>query len=176
VWRPAAGDPQGRPAPRAPAAGKRAAGPALFPLPEPPATPLPALPEYGARVRCRLEMELLGFCTSHHPLDFYAARSASQQPIEIAHLDAHVGRHVAVVGWLVTTRRTRTARGEAMRFLSLEDRSGVVEGVLFPDAYRRFGHRLRGAGPYLARGQVTASAGSVGLRIAYLELWEEAGD
>jgi DNA polymerase-3 subunit alpha len=42
-------------------------------------------------------------------------------------------------------RRVQTKSGEQMLFLTLADRSGLVECVLFPDAYRRFAQAARGA-------------------------------
>ena len=41
-----------------------------------------------------------------------------------------------------------------MKFISIEDRSGLVEVTLFPPAYRRLGHLLTTTGPYLVQGQV----------------------
>ena len=41
-----------------------------------------------------------------------------------------------------------------MRFLTLEDGEGLIECVLFPDALRRLGPRLRGSGPFLLEGVV----------------------
>jgi DNA polymerase III alpha subunit len=52
-----------------------------------------------------------------------------------------------------------------MRFLTLEDRTGTVEAVLFPAAYRRFGHLLRGAGPYLLRGRMEDAHGAPSLTV-----------
>ena len=75
----------------------------------------------------------------------------------------HVGRRVTFVGWLVTTRRAVTRSHEYMEFLTLEDRHGVVEAVMFPDAYRRCGREVAEAGCYRVRGVVKEQHGSVSL-------------
>ncbi|MBK9384325.1 MAG: DNA polymerase III subunit alpha [Planctomycetes bacterium] len=132
----------------------QAAGSELFPSPEPAEPRVPSLPELDAQRRAQLELELLGFTTAHHPLDFFEELLSAANPVPCAELPQRRGQRVTIVGWLVTTRRARTSNGEWMRFLSLEDRSGIAETVLFPAVYRRYGDRLRGLGPYIARGIV----------------------
>ena len=71
---------------------------------------------------------------------------------------------------MTTTRRIRTKSGEFMRFMTIEDRTGTVEAVIFPDAYRRYGHLLRGHGPYLLKGRVDDAHGAKTLTVAHLAL------
>jgi DNA polymerase III subunit alpha len=80
-------------------------------------------------------------------------------------LAQYVGRTVAVAGFVVTDRRVRTAKGRYMKFLMLEDLSGTVEAVLFPEAYHRCGPRLAGPGPFLATGLVRRDHGSLTLDV-----------
>jgi len=47
-----------------------------------------------------------------------------------------------------------------MRFLTLEDPSGLAEVVLFSDAYERDGHRLTNRGPFLISGRVDNQLGA----------------
>jgi DNA polymerase III alpha subunit len=41
-----------------------------------------------------------------------------------------------------------------MKFLTLEDRYGLCEAVMFPKAYSQYGHLVKGYGPYLVTGTV----------------------
>jgi DNA polymerase III alpha subunit len=41
-----------------------------------------------------------------------------------------------------------------MKFLTLEDRDGLCEAVMFPNAYSQYGHLVKGYGPYSVRGTV----------------------
>ncbi len=41
---------------------------------------------------------------------------------------------------MVADRINRTTAGELMKFVTLADRTGFVETLLFPPAYQRFGH------------------------------------
>jgi DNA polymerase III alpha subunit len=74
--------------------------------------------------------------------------------VPIEHISRYIGRRIKLAGILVTTRRVRTVRGEHMRFLTLEDMTGTVETVLFPEAYRRWGSAICSLGPYLLSGTV----------------------
>ena len=66
-------------------------------------------------------------------------------------------------GWLAASRRVRTADERWMRFLTLEDTTGLAEVVVFPDVYERDGHRLTTRGPYLVSGRAEDQLGSVTL-------------
>jgi DNA polymerase III alpha subunit len=74
------------------------------------------------------------------------------------------GGRVALRGWTAATRRALTEAGEWMRFLTLEDESGLAEVVLFPPIYRRDGHLLGSCGPHLVSGVVEDHFGAATLR------------
>ena len=69
--------------------------------------------------------------------------------IPVARLSEFAGRSVQVCGLMVADRINSTQQGELMKFVTLADRSGFVEMILFPDAYKRFGY-LTAAHPILA--------------------------
>ena len=48
-----------------------------------------------------------------------------------------VGETVRVAGTRLTLHRSLTSKNEWMAFLTLEDLEGMLDVVLFPDAYRR---------------------------------------
>ncbi len=123
----------------------------------------PRLPPYPKEKLVEAEFEVLGLSATAHPLEFFEDWFREKGVVPAARLGEHAGEIAAVGGWLVTTRRVRTRNGSAMRFLTLEDRTGTVEAVLLPDVYRRFGHLLRGHGPYLLRGRVENRHGAVTL-------------
>jgi DNA polymerase III alpha subunit len=63
-----------------------------------------------------------------------------------------------------------------MKFITLEDASGIVEATLFPEAYRRLGHLTAGGGPYLVEGVMEFRQGFPSLSIADLEPLGASGD
>ncbi|HET6201295.1 MAG TPA: DNA polymerase III subunit alpha [Planctomycetota bacterium] len=143
-------------------------GAALFPKGPPPEPAVPSLPEYDPRKRGLLELELLGLTIEEHPLDLFDGGELPRRVVPLRELPAHAGRVVTVVGWLATSRATHTEGGERMRFLTLEDKTGLAEAVLFPEPYRKFGHRLRGPGPYEVRGKVENQNGAFTLTASWL--------
>lgn len=132
--------------------------------------PFPESRPYAKEVLVQSEFETLGLSATAHPLLFFEEWLREKGALPAAELSEHRGRTVTVGGWLVTTRRVRTSRGEFMRFLTLEDRTGVLEAVIFPDVYRRFGHLIRGHGPYLLRGRVEDAHGAATLTVGHLAL------
>jgi len=87
-------------------------------------------------------------------MSLYQGRLRRMRLVAIRDIERYAGRRVKVCGWFVTTRRVTTERGRQMRFLSVEDMTGVLETVLFPAAYARYGHLLTTSGPYLLTGTV----------------------
>jgi DNA-directed DNA polymerase III PolC len=130
--------------------------------------PVPDAPPYPLKERVLWELRILGFSHSGHPLDAWEGsedcglRIADCPPARIGsyQLAKCAGRRVSVVGWLVTTRRAVTRNHEYMKFLTLEDRHGVVEVVVFPDVYKRCGKDMAGAGCYRVSGTVKEQHGS----------------
>jgi len=109
-----------------------------------PAVSTPELPEFDLLDRVLGECETTGLWFSGHPLDLLAPATARGAAIDAASLPAHVGRRVAVAGMPCARRRVETKRGEPMLFVTIADRSGLAECVLFPDAYRAHASALRG--------------------------------
>lgn len=60
---------------------------------------------------------------------------------------------------IVAGRSHTTRAGERMLFCSLQDREGLIEVVLFPEAYKACRAALAngGQGPYIVRGLVQAN-------------------
>ncbi len=149
---------------------KKGESASLFPEPETPALVLPGLPDLDETTRGQIELGLLGLTISKHPVELYpcpgqdsfasafakrrgrAHRTEAPRQIGCGQLDNCAGQAVALVGWLAATRRVRTANGKWMRFLTLEDRTGIAEVVLFPEIYTAFGHKLISKGPFCISG------------------------
>ncbi|MCZ6652572.1 MAG: hypothetical protein O7D91_06030 [Planctomycetota bacterium] len=100
------------------------------------------------------EMDLLGFPISVDPWthlshDEHGRTIDWSRYVPIDRLHCHFGRRVQVCGLMVADRVDRTQRGNLMKFVTLGDRTGFVEAILFPNVYQRFGY-LTAANPILA--------------------------
>ena len=105
---------------------------------------LPALPEFAPAERVRGECRSTGLWFSAHPLDVFVPPEALRGVTPAAALPDRAGRRATVAGLPCAWRRVETRGGGTMLFLTLADRSGLAECVLFPDAYRALAGALRG--------------------------------
>jgi len=103
--------------------------------------------------------EILGIAVDANALEMYAGQISAAGAITTLEAAGRVGSRVRVAGMRQSGRRSRTARGEMMAFLTLEDLEGVLDVVVFPDAYRRARSALSGPGPYLVEGTVEMDEG-----------------
>lgn len=141
-----------------------------FPRRELSAAALPALPDPAAKERALAELELLGFSMNLHPVRLFGAPKGSLTPC--AELDNLADKHITLLGWIAASRVLRGADGRWMRFLTLEDESGLAEAALFADANARWSGVLVDHGPYLVSGLVEEQMGACTLhvdRVARLE-------
>jgi DNA polymerase III alpha subunit len=93
----------------------------------------------------------------------------------VVDVPARAGEEVTVAGLLFAERRARTKTGEFLKFISLEDPTGTIEGILLPEAYQRLGGRITDRGPYLVTGTVEDHFGAVSLVVSDLGRAEAAG-
>jgi len=102
------------------------------------------------------QMELLGASLEAHPLELVKEKTSGA----ISTLDAveQIGHRVTVAGVRQTSRRSRTAKGDMMLFLTLEDLQGTLDVILFPDVYRVAKSWLESNTPFLITGVMEKDA------------------
>jgi len=108
-----------------------------------------------------------------HPLLIYrkALQAYNKKVGRFIHardMDRYIEKIVRTVGWIITSRRVKTKRGEMMRFLYCEDLSGTFESVLFTEVYRRYAHLIRSWGPYIITGSVENNFGHTPITVEKL--------
>ncbi|MCX5759395.1 MAG: hypothetical protein NTU83_12990, partial [Candidatus Hydrogenedentes bacterium] len=116
--------------------------------------PAPHRPDCARRKRADDEWAALGLLVSTHPIEYYAPATRHRAVIASSDLAAYAGKTVSMLGWLIAERRVGLKGRGVMKFLTLEDMSGVFEAILFPKAYERYGHLLTSQGPYILTGNV----------------------
>jgi DNA-directed DNA polymerase III PolC len=100
------------------------------------------------------QQELLGVSLEADPLEFVADRIAAAGAITTLEAAERIGQHVIVAGLRQSSHRSRTSKGEIMMFLTLEDLAGMLDLVLFPDAYRRSQAAISSNAPLLVVGKM----------------------
>jgi len=112
------------------------------------------LPPYSTEQRVINELEILRYAVSAHPLSLFNEINTNSSITGSRELEEKKNQTVKVAGWLVTMRRAPSKKGGYMTFVTIEDQYGLIECVLFPDVYQKFGKILKGYGPYIIFGKV----------------------
>jgi len=142
---------------------------ALLPLNSREGYYLPQTGAYSEKTMLEHEMDVLGFLVSRHPLTLYKPLLRHIPHIQAKDMHRHVGREVAVVGWLITGKVVHTKSDEPMEFISFEDTTAIYETVFFPGSYRRFCRMLSKVRPYLLKGLVEEDFGAISLTVKHIE-------
>jgi DNA polymerase-3 subunit alpha len=101
----------------------------------------------------RREKESLGFYITSHPLDRFKEEQKRFTTCCVQDvINTEDKTSVRVAGVIESIKIKRTRRGEKMAIITLEDQTGSVEVVVFPDAFERHSPLLKGDEPLLIIG------------------------
>ncbi|HWA35552.1 MAG TPA: DNA polymerase III subunit alpha, partial [Cyclobacteriaceae bacterium] len=110
------------------------------------------------------EIELLGF-PLQDPFTLLASKDYGTGTATARDLSKKTGTNLVIVGYIVTTKETRTAKGELMYFGTFYDASGeFFDTVHFPDVAKKY--PFRGRGFYRINGKVTEEFGVYQIEVA----------
>ena len=125
---------------------------------------LPEVPEWPEHEVLAAEYSVLGFYVSGHPLDKYAGRLQEWKAADLATIEGRRnGEDLAVAGIIVQSRPMRSRQGRRWAILTLQDRSGVIEALVFPEAFGKLEPILKSAMPLLVKARVAVE--DVGTRL-----------
>lgn len=126
------------------------------------------LAEYAEEVMLNLEQEILGDFFTKHPLEIISdkingARLAIITAEELREEEKEAEDKVLLCGLIHGVRGHRTKKGERMFFASLEDLTGLVDLVFFPQAVKRLRAWPGQSEPCLVWGKTDRTAEEVSL-------------
>jgi DNA polymerase III subunit alpha len=125
---------------------------------------LPDVPEWPEHELLAAEYSVLGFYVSGHPLDKYAGRLQEWKSVELSTIEGRRnGEDLTVAGIIVQTRPMRSRQGRRWAILTLQDRTGVIEALIFPEAFGKLEPILKAATPLLVKARVAVE--DVGTRL-----------
>jgi DNA polymerase-3 subunit alpha len=109
------------------------------------------------RERLNWERELIGLYVSDHPLSKMTA-DLSQV---VTHFSSELGvaapeERVRVAGLVQNFRSFQTKRGKDMAFVTIEDPQGLIDLVVFPETWKRFGNLVQLDKLIIAEGKLDA--------------------
>jgi len=120
---------------------------------------LPNIPDFDEQTRLAAEKEILGFFISGHPLEKYKDKLQDLQALSIQEIGAmtkSTGKDetIATAGIIANLRVLKSKRGEFYAQATLEDMSGSIDMIVFPEAYKRLGEKVKLEVPVLVRAGV----------------------
>ena len=125
---------------------------------------LPNVPDWDEHTRLAAEKEILGFFITGHPLGRYLDKLTDFHALsteEMAGMKSSTGKDEICAGGIITTVRVvKSKRGDFYAQGTLEDMSGSIEMLVFPEAYKRLQDKVRLEVPVLIRGGVRIEEGA----------------
>jgi DNA polymerase III subunit alpha len=126
---------------------------------------LPETPDWDEHVRLANEKEILGFFITGHPLDKYRDKLEDLRALSTAELGAmksSTGKDesLCTAGIITNLRVLKSKKGDFYAQASLEDLSGSIEMLVFPEAYRKLQEKVKIEVPVLIRGGVRIEEGA----------------
>jgi DNA polymerase-3 subunit alpha len=152
-------------------------GGGAHPAETPPPEILPEVPEWSEHEILGAEYATLGFYISGHPLDKYAGRMKDLNAIELSTMESRSNNEeIVVAGIIVQSRQMRSRRGARWAILVLQDRTGVVEALVFPEAFQKLEPILKAATPLLVKGRVAVEDAGTRLIVADARVLDQVVD
>jgi DNA polymerase-3 subunit alpha len=126
---------------------------------------LPNVPDWDEHIRLSAEKEILGFFITGHPMEKYKDKLAdlnalSTQDICAMKRSTAKDENITTAGLICGLRVAKSRRGELWAQAALEDMSGKVELLVFPEAYRKLSEKMKLEVPVLIRGGVRIEEGA----------------
>src|ERR1700692_2572813 len=136
--------------------------------PEPAEEPLPDLEEWPEQEILASEFATVGFYVSGHPLSKYVSKLAELGAIDLAGVEGRRnGEEITVAGIVIAMRSMRSRKGERWGSLTLQDMTGVLEILAFPESFARLEAVFKSNAPLILKGRVNAE--EVGTRLAVMD-------
>jgi DNA polymerase III subunit alpha len=143
---------------------------------EPADEPLPDIEEWPEHERLAAEYATVGFYISGHPLAKYASKLADLGAVDLAAVESRRnGEEITVAGIVVAMRAMRSRKGERWAILTLQDMTGVLEVLAFPEAFARLEAVFKGNSPLVLKGRVNVEEAGTRLAVMDAKRLEDVG-
>jgi DNA polymerase III alpha subunit len=125
---------------------------------------VPSLEEYTLSEKLKLEREALGFVLTCNEMELISPHGT----VLSSKLRYYADRDVRISGVIAAGRSHTGKDGNKMLFLTVQDREGLIEVVVFSEAYKKHSELLasNGYGPYVITGlaQVSGKGRGIGVQ------------
>ena len=118
----------------------------------------PLLPEWDSTVKLANEKEALGFYLTGHPLERFKSDLVRLGTIALSQLKQHQdGGTVTVAGVITFLKLKNTKKGDRYATFVLEDLSGTIEVIVWPDTYQKVQAALHSEDPVIVSAKLDIS-------------------
>jgi DNA polymerase-3 subunit alpha len=126
---------------------------------------LPNVPDWDEHQRLASEKEILGFFITGHPLEKYRDKLDGLNALGVENIlamKASTGKDetITTAGIISNLRVLKSKRGDFYAQCTLEDMSGSVDMIVFPEAYKRLQEKVKLEVPVLVKAGVRVEEGS----------------
>jgi DNA polymerase III subunit alpha len=126
---------------------------------------LPDIPDWDEHARLAAEKEILGFFITGHPLDKYKDKLEDLRALsvqEIAAMKNSTGKDEIIItaGIISNLRVLKSKRGDFYAQTVLEDMSGSIDMIVFPEAYKKLQDKVKLEVPVLVKAGVRIEEGA----------------
>jgi DNA polymerase-3 subunit alpha len=126
---------------------------------------LPNIPDWDEHVRLSAEKEILGFFITGHPLDKYKDKLEDLRALsvqDIAAMKNSTGKDEVIItaGIISNVRVLKSKRGDFYAQTVLEDMSGSIDMIVFPEAYKKLQEKVKLEVPVLVKAGVRIEEGA----------------
>ena len=140
---------------------------------------LPDVPPWDNAELLKQEKSVLGFYTSSHPLDHWEAAMQPYATTTVRDMRSLPAEAEVTLGGMLTRVRPTVVRngrsaGQKMAMISLEDRTGSIDGVIFSDGYAKHSELIELERIVMLEGRVDRRREEPSIRIDRVVAVEEA--
>src|ERR1700751_5389567 len=126
---------------------------------------LPNVPDWDEHQRLAAEKEILGFFITGHPLEKYSDKLMGLNALSVSGISgmkASTGKDetITTAGITCNVRVLKSKKGDFYAQATLEDMSGSIYMIVFPEAYRRLQEKVKLEVPVLVKAGVRVEEGS----------------
>jgi len=126
---------------------------------------LPNTPDWDEHTRLAAEKEILGFFISGHPLQKYKEKLQDLHALgvqEISAMTRSTGKDetITTAGIISNLRVQKSKKGDYYAQAMLEDMSGSIDMIVFPEAYKRLAEKVKLEVPVMVKAGVRIEEGA----------------
>src|SRR5215469_3343359 len=126
---------------------------------------LPNIPDWDEQTRLAAEKEILGFFITGHPLEKYREKlidlnAKTMEEIGAIRNSTAKEEVITTAGMITNVRVLKSKRGDFYAQASLEDMTGKVDMIVFPEAYKKLSDKVKLEVPVLVRAGVRIEEGA----------------